>query len=389
MKHNTFINRISFYSTCLRGIYLLFLVLFSFSTLCLRSQSIGNWTFNGTLTGTPGLFNSASVADFSSGVPTHSFNGGSEYFGENGWPSGALNTGMYLQFTLAPSAGYQLDISTLVIRLRRSNTGSPAGSGPTAWALRSSLDGFATNIASGTNTHNYADYTITPGAAFTNLYTAVTFRLYGYNTSVSSGGNSRLVVDNLRVNGIGYLLPARLGTPSCAVINQQARLSFTVYHTENNNQYIIERSADGIHFSAVKTIAETSSSAEKEYVYTDDISGITSSNKMYYRIRMTGSNGVSVFSSVVAIIIKNNEAVLHTSTRNNQLFINGIFASPGVYHAIIYNFNGQVIARNTFEAIKGYQAFTFNINTPLPAGCIIHIAGNNGYTSAAVSAAPY
>ncbi|MEP7277632.1 MAG: hypothetical protein ABI813_03220, partial [Bacteroidota bacterium] len=161
------------------------------------AQSIGGWTFNNLLTGTPGLYNTISTADFSAGIPTRAFNGGTEYYGQNGWPSGALNTAKYLQFSLTPSAGYQLDISTLVLRIRRSNTGSPAGSGPTSWALRSSLDGFTTDIASGTMTHAYANYTVTPGTGFLNLYSTVVFRLYGYTASTGSGGNSRFVVDNI------------------------------------------------------------------------------------------------------------------------------------------------------------------------------------------------
>src|SRR3954463_2770806 len=74
------------------------------------SQNIGNWTFNNTLTGTPGSYNTVTAADFSSAVPIHSFNGGTEYFGENGWPSGSINTSTYLEFSLTPSPGYQLDI---------------------------------------------------------------------------------------------------------------------------------------------------------------------------------------------------------------------------------------------------------------------------------------
>lgn len=384
MTHNTFNIILPIMKRCQLALGLALVVLFSFSTYCVRGQSIGNWTFNGVLTGTPGPFNTVSVADFSSGIPIHSFNGGSEYFGENGWPSGAVNTSMYLQFTLTPSAGYQLDISSLVIRLRRSNTGSPAGSGPTAWALRSSLDGFTTDITSGTNTHNYADYTITPGAAFTNLYTAVTFRLYGYNSTVSSGGNSRMVLDNIRVNGIGYLLPARLGAPTCVLTNQKAQLTFLVYQTENSNQYFIERSVDGIHFSTAKTIIETSASAEKKYTFTDDIFGLTGTSKLYYRIRMTAGNGMSFYSSVATIILKNNDAALHSFMRNQQLCINGVFSSAGSYQATICNINGQFITRINFEAIKGYQAFTFNINTPLPVNSVVCIANNSGYTSAAV-----
>ena len=246
------------------------------------AQSIGNWTFNNVLTGTPGLFNTISSADFSVAVPIHSFNGGTEYFGENGWPSGSINTAMYMQFSLTPLSGYQLDISSLVLRLRRSNTGSPSGSGPTGWSLRSSLDGFATNIATGSMTLIYADYTVTPGAGFTNIYTAVTSRLYGYNASSGSGGNSRLVVDNIRANGIGYLLPVRLGSLTAAATTEKINLYYTVYNTEPGNHYIIERSTGDAGFTALHTTEENDDAAEKKYTYADDISLLNGAEQVFY-----------------------------------------------------------------------------------------------------------
>jgi len=368
-----------------RGCYLLrplFIFILSLSVICVRAQSIGNWTFNGSLAGTPGIFNTVSAADFSPGVPTHSFNGGTEYFGENGWPSGAINNLMYMQFSLSPAAGYQLDISTLVLRMRRSNTGSPAGSGPTAWSLRSNLDGYATDIAGGTITHNYADYTITPGAAFTNIYTSLIFRVYGYNASVGGGGTSRLVLDNIRVNGIGYLLPARLGELSCTVTNRKALLWYNVYHTGKNDKYLIERSADGIHFSTVGTTIEHQDGAEKKYAHTDDISGIPITGKLYYRIHLVGSNGNGAYSAMVAVTIKNSDAVLTSFTHNNQLHISGVLPAAGIYHVTLYSMGGQLMSRNIFAAVKGYNAHIIHLNTQTPVGCVIQVTGND-YTHTA------
>ena len=238
------------------------------------AQSIGNWAFNGILTGTPGLHNTVSNADFSASVPIHTFNGGTEYFGENGWPAGSINTSMYMQFSLTPLSGYQLDISTLVLSLRRSNTGSPAGSGPASWSLRSSLDGFTVDIATASMTHVYANYTVTPGSSFLNLYSTVTFRLYGYNTTISSGGNSRVVIDNITVNGIGYLLPVKPGALQAFIQEEKVNLTYTVYSTEKNSRYLIERSADGIHYTSISNTEETTASAEKQYAYTDDIQSL-------------------------------------------------------------------------------------------------------------------
>ena len=170
------------------------------------AQTIGNWTFTNTLTGTGSSFNTVGNISLGSAIPTNAFNGSTEWFGENGWPAGGVNTNAYIQFTITPNAGYELNLTDLVLRLRRSNTGSPAGSGPTQWSLRSSLDGFAADLSSNSLTHNYANYTVALNSSFHHLYTTITFRLYGYSVTIGSGGTSRLVVDNITVNGLTSVL---------------------------------------------------------------------------------------------------------------------------------------------------------------------------------------
>jgi hypothetical protein len=348
------------------------------------AQNIGNWTFNNILTGTPGLFNTVSTADFSTSVPTHSFNGGTEYYGENGWPAGSLNTSMYMQFSLTPSVGYQLDISSLVFSLRRSNTGSPAGAGPNSWSLRSSLDGYTTDIASGSMTYNYVNYTVTPGSGFLNLYTTVTFRLYGYNTTVNAGGNSRLVVDNITAKGLGYLLPIKLDAFSAVINEDRVSLSYTVYNTEENSHYTIERSPDGINFNTVATTEETGNTAEKEYTYTDDIQALPGVSSLFYRIHVLGTAGTNIYSPGIVVKRKTSTAHIKTFMNNGQLYINGSFPGDGIYQAVIYSTNGQALARIPFTAATGYNTFIFNVNTHIPAACIIHLSGNNGYSASVV-----
>jgi hypothetical protein len=140
------------------------------------SQTIGDWTFTGSTAGTGASHNTVSAADFSSAITTKVYHGASEYYGENGWPSGALDPTSYIQFTITPNTGYQLDLSSVVLRMRRSTTGS-SGSGPLAWSLRSSLDGYTADLGSNSLTSSYSNFTVTLGSSFLNVYTPVTFRL--------------------------------------------------------------------------------------------------------------------------------------------------------------------------------------------------------------------
>lgn len=346
-----------------------------------KAQSIGNWTFNSILTGTPGTFNTVSTADFSPGVPIHTFNGGTEYYGENGWPAGAINTSMYLQFSLTPAAGYQLDINTIILTIRRSNTGTPAGSGPTSWSLRSSLDGFTNDIAAGSMTLTYANYTVTPGSSFLNLYTTTTFRLYGYNATIGSGGNSRFVIDNLTVNGIGFLLPVALGNLHAVVQDEKVNLSYTVYNTIENSHYFIERSADGIHFTTITSTQEVNAATEKQYSYADDIQSFSDVSQLYYRVYMLTSSGTPVYSNITFVKIKIGQPQIKTFISSNQLHINGTFPVNDVCQAVVYTLTGQAVWRTTFTVVAGYNAFTLPLNKYMPSAYVIHLSGSKGYSA--------
>src|SRR4051812_20587226 len=85
------------------GKYVYSLLLQALIAIPCLSQTIGDWTFNNTLIGTHGTNNIVSTADFSGGIPTRSYNGGTEYFGESGWPSGSVNTSDYMEFSISPN----------------------------------------------------------------------------------------------------------------------------------------------------------------------------------------------------------------------------------------------------------------------------------------------
>jgi hypothetical protein len=137
--------------------------------------------------------------------------------------------------------------------IRRSNTGSPAGAGPNSWSLHSSLDGYTTNLSTNGMTFNYATFTVTLPAAFQTLSSAVTFRLYGFNTTINTGGNSRFVYDNISIQGqaISGVLAAQsleLTAKASATANVDS-LQYQGQGFEAGTEYSIERSVDGTNLS--------------------------------------------------------------------------------------------------------------------------------------------
>ncbi|MEP7164571.1 MAG: Ig-like domain-containing protein [Ferruginibacter sp.] len=99
----------------------------------------------------------------------------------------------YNTFTITPNLGFTLTLTSLSFQ-QKADQG-----GPTTWALRSSIDNFAANIATGPVTTSFqtAMIALSP-ASFTNIG-AVTFRIYLIN---ANGGGTKWINDDVTLNGI-------------------------------------------------------------------------------------------------------------------------------------------------------------------------------------------
>ena len=103
----------------------------------------------------------------------------------------------YYEFHLEPESGYYFNFSDIKFTVLRGNT-----THPNQFVLRSSLDNFASNISapvsiSGTTTPTAISFNT---SALTNINTAVTFRLYAYGATATSG-NMVVGVNDFQVNG--------------------------------------------------------------------------------------------------------------------------------------------------------------------------------------------
>ena len=312
-----------------------------------QSQVIGNWNFNGSTTGTASTFNTVSVADFSSAVPSRAFNASTEYFGENGWPTGSLNPLHYLEFTLTPNTGYALNLSSITLRMRHSNTGPSGGSGPTAFNLRSSLDGFTSDLTSGVLTGAYVNFTITPGAAYSSLPTAITFRVYGHTAIVYTGGNNRLVFDNVQVTAIGLVLPLQVLYFKGTMQNGHVSLHYEANDVAAGTSFEIERSTDAYNFRTINTEIIGNGTAHIHNAFEDrDLSSTT--GNLHYRLKTTSANGVTSYSEIVHLPGEASKSKLIVSYNRNLLHIEN--PPPGANRLILFNSAGGLTYQRPVNA---------------------------------------
>ncbi len=164
----------------------------------------------GTETFEASAANNANIAaaSLTMGTITPAANG--NRFGGNGW----FNTGNtvagntlaeaiagndYIQFIVTPSAGYSFTPTSLVFSWDRSSTG------PSSVTLRSSADGYASDLGTvtGLAAALTSGNTITI-SGLTNITSATTFRLYGYGATATTGTggfDAGAAGSNVQLNG--------------------------------------------------------------------------------------------------------------------------------------------------------------------------------------------
>ena len=366
-------------TTTMRKIALLIFLLLTGVCVMVQAQSVGNWTFNNVLSGTPSSSNTVSAASLGSNITSGAFNGGTVYYGEDGWPSGAMSTNAYLEFSLTPNSGHTLSLSGIVMNIRRSTTGTPSGSGPNTWSLRSSLDGYSTDITSGTLTTNSTpSITVALPGAFTGLSSAVSFRLYGYNATVTSGGLNRFVYDNITVNGLVTLAAVIENFKANIVNNDAVTLNWTMSSDEFTSASV-ERSTNGSDYFPVKDLTPAQNGIRQEYSFVDE-PAVTRKMDFFYRIKMSTAGGNISYSPVQKITVegKNEPDIIPLATNHGGSVRFKIkIDETGNYQFSLFNTNGTRVAASAETLGGGMQLVTMN-NQPLITGVYILLAEKNG-----------
>lgn len=222
-------------------------------------------------------------------------NAGTGSYNAKNWPeSSTIDTNAYFSFTLTPNTGYAINFTSFVFARQRS------GTGPLTWAVRSSADNFTQNIGEtfSPGTNSGTETISLSGAAFQNVTTSITFRIYGWGAE-AAGGTGR--VSSFTFNGIvaqpGTTLNAPVATAATAVTtaaftaNWDAVTGATGYRldvsTDTNFTNILEN-YDNLAVAGLSQIVTA---------------GIAPNTTYYYRVCAEMEAQTSVNSNVINVVI--------------------------------------------------------------------------------------
>ncbi len=124
----------------------------------------------------------------------------------------AVSSGSYISFTITPTAGNLLDLSSLTFNVARGGAATPRGV-----VVQTSADNFASNLLATDIATQRPTYTLEnldlSGAAFQNL-SSFTVRYFAY----TPGTGQSLDTDDITINGAIIPEPSSIALLGCAPV---------------------------------------------------------------------------------------------------------------------------------------------------------------------------
>ena len=266
------------------------------------------WGMNGNLSGSSSSPNFSPDNAYLVGAHPHSLpavlyysiGSGDFAYGTTYWLTGPEK---YLNFSYSVST-FEYNLNSVSFRVRRS------GEGPKDVSLRSSLDGFTSNLTSFNLSADGVFYNVIIPLGLMNLSSGVTFRLYGNNADTYLGV---LYFDQIVINGTvtSIVLPVELTYFKAKTVGKTVQLEWETASEKNGKSFIIERSQDLDTFEVIGEIDAVGESIDRQqYIFVDDG---PSEGVNYYRLRIVDKNDDFNFSKTVDAVIYSDNPLFTVS----------------------------------------------------------------------------
>lgn len=154
--------------------------------------------------------------------------------------------------------------------------------------------------------------------------------------------------------------------------NEAVNITWTVSREINTVDYIVERSTDGAHFSAIGSTPYKGSAAENTYQFGDEGTSVLGGT-VYYRISETESGGRIVYSKILPVQLSGPTANLSVYPNPAQSFVTVSFASTTAetVNLRLFDGNGSQLWSRQYAAQPGMNTTQIDCIRTLPEGIYI------------------
>jgi hypothetical protein len=283
-------------------------------------------------------------------------------FNSTNWSTGSsIDLTDYLEFVLTPTAGYALNVTSILLQHQRSTTG------PTKFVIRTSLDNYAGNA---TNTVAISDVNTFQNHSFAFAYTInstapVTIRIYAYAAETATGtwGPGVGGDDEVAVFGSLHILPIKFGNLKAIKKAQTIEVSFSNLTESDIVAYAIERSSDGLQFNLISKMAPLKNDGgNAEYTFMDALA-LRSAN--FYRVKTVEKSGKIFYSYIVKVnmeMVQPGISIYPNPVVAKQLGFQVNDLTTGTYKMVVHNTIGQIVHQISVKHEGGSFGQTIPLN---------------------------
>jgi Secretion system C-terminal sorting domain len=173
-------------------------------------------------------------------------------------------------------------------------------------------------------------------------------------------------------------LPVRFILFNTNCNNHLATLTWKTAQEQNSSHFEVQRSVDGISFTAIATIAAAgNSNVEKTYSYTDNNASLS---WVYYRVAETAIDGRKQYTVTQQIQcgVFTDELKLWPNPVQQSLFVNTAAANASQMAIKIFDNKGALVKTQNAGLLRGNNQLTLDMRQLIPGTYTISLTWNNG-----------
>jgi hypothetical protein len=159
-------------------------------------------------------------------------------------------------------------------------------------------------------------------------------------------------------------LPVTLVSLSASLNNNHTvNINWVTANEVNNKLFVVEKSVDGVNFTAIDSVAGKGNSSVQNNYSSLDKTPVDGLN--YYRLKQIDNNGSFVYSNIVSVDIKKTGVEFFSvfpNPANNILNLNINSKSNAVATLSIFDMSGRLLLNQTLQLNKGNQILSKDIS---------------------------
>ncbi|MFM6926031.1 MAG: Ig-like domain-containing protein, partial [Ferruginibacter sp.] len=175
---------------------------------------------------------------------------------------------------------------------------------------------------------------------------------------------------HMLVAEVGSVLPVSLLDFNGKLNGSKVDLYWVTTNEINAGNFVVERSTDGINFTAIGNLKAKGIAGSVENYSLTDPNPVNGAN--YYRLKMIDKDGAYTYSKITIIRITNGNVQLVTQIRPNpftnyvDMYITLTKTTPVDFR--IFDEGGRLVFQKSVKGNKGFNWFTLRDIDKLPAG---------------------